>query len=54
MIVAVDDKPIKTAEEFLDAIETRQPGEQVVLTVIRAGRPVQVPLRLETASAGKD
>jgi len=47
LIVAVDEKPILSADSFLDAIEAKQPGEQVVLTVIRAGQTIQVPLTLE-------
>ena len=47
LIVAVDGKPAKTADGFLDAIESHRPGEQVVLTVVRSGREVQVPLVLE-------
>ena len=37
-IVAVDGRPIKTADDFLDAIEVKQPGDQVLITVIRGGR----------------
>jgi len=48
-IVAVDGRPIKTADDFLDAIEVKQPGDQVLITVVRAGRQVQIPLRLEAA-----
>ena len=49
MIVAVDGRPIKTADDFLEAVEAKQPGEQVVLTVIRDGQQVQAPLHLEVA-----
>lgn len=49
MIVAVDGKPIKTADDFLEAVESKQPGQQVVVTVIRAGQQVHVPVRLEVA-----
>ena len=48
LIVAVDGKPAKTADDFLDKVESHRPGEQVVLTVVRGGREVQVPLVLET------
>ena len=48
IIVAVDGQPIKTADDFLNAIEAKQPGNQVVITVVRAGQQLQVPLRLET------
>jgi S1-C subfamily serine protease len=46
MIVAVDGQPIKTAEDFLNAVETKQPGQQIVLTVLRAGQQLDVPLTL--------
>jgi S1-C subfamily serine protease len=49
LIAAVDGRPIKTADDFLDAIEAKQPGDQVMITVIRAGRQQQVPLRLESS-----
>lgn len=49
MIVAVDGKPIKTADDFLEAIESKPPGDQVVITVVRNGQQQQVPLRLEAA-----
>lgn len=47
MIVAVDGQPTKTADAFLSIIESKQPGEQVIITVIRGGQPKQVPLKLE-------
>ena len=47
LISAVDGKPTKTADEFLDAIESRRPGEQVALTVIRGNQQIQVPLVLD-------
>ncbi len=50
MIVAVDGRPIKTAEEFLSAVEAKQPGQQIVITVLRAGQRLDVPLTL--ASGG--
>jgi S1-C subfamily serine protease len=46
MIVAVDGRPVKTAEDFLNAVEAKQPSQQVVITVIRAGQQVDVPLTL--------
>jgi S1-C subfamily serine protease len=47
LIVAVDGKPTKTADDFLDAIESHHPGEQVMLTVIRSNQQVQIPLVLD-------
>jgi S1-C subfamily serine protease len=46
LIVAVDGRPIKTAEDFLNVVEAKQPGQQVVITVIRAGQQLDVPLTL--------
>ena len=46
MIVAVDGKPIKTADDFLGVIEAKQPGEQVTVTVIRGASGWDVPLKL--------
>jgi S1-C subfamily serine protease len=49
IIAAVDGKQIKTPNDFLDAIESKRPGDQVMLTIIRAGKLIQVPLLLEAA-----
>jgi S1-C subfamily serine protease len=46
LIVGVDGQPIETADDFLSAIESKQPGDQVTLHVIRDSREVQVPVRL--------
>lgn len=46
LIVAVDGKPVKDAQQFLDIIESKQPGDVVTLTVIREGRRVDIPVRL--------
>jgi len=46
IIVAVDGQPVQTAAAFVEKIEDHQPGEQIILTVIRKGRQIQVPLVL--------
>jgi S1-C subfamily serine protease len=46
LIVAVDGEKVVTAEDFLSLVETKQPGQDVVVTVIRGGSEVKVPLRL--------
>ncbi len=46
LIVGIDGKRIKTADDFLDIIESKQPGDTVVLTVSRGGREVTVPVKL--------
>jgi S1-C subfamily serine protease len=47
LIVAVDGTKILTADDFLSGIERRQPGEQVMLTIVRAGREMNVPVKLD-------
>lgn len=49
LIIAVDGKPIHTVEAFLSIVESRQPGQQVTVTVIRDGQQVKVPVTLEAA-----
>jgi len=47
LIVAVDGTKILTADDFLSAIERRQPGQQVIVTVIRGGREERIPVTLD-------
>jgi S1-C subfamily serine protease len=47
LIVAVDGKRIKTADDLLEVVETKQPGEQVTLTIVRGGREMNLPVMLE-------
>ncbi|NUQ65934.1 MAG: trypsin-like peptidase domain-containing protein [Pirellulales bacterium] len=47
LIVAVDGEPAKNVDDFLSCIESRQPGDQVAVTVVRDGRKLDVPVRLE-------
>lgn len=46
MIVAVDGQKIVSADEFLSAIESKRPGEEVTLTVVRDGHETAVRVRL--------
>jgi len=46
LIVAVDGQKVVTANDFLAFVEAKKPGQEVVITVIRQGREVQVPVRL--------
>ena len=46
-IVAVDGKPVRTAADFFDLIETKQPGDKIVLSIIRQGKQQQVSLQLD-------
>jgi S1-C subfamily serine protease len=46
LIVAVDGKQVRTRDDLLDIVESRQPGDRVMVTVIRELRPVDVPVVL--------
>jgi S1-C subfamily serine protease len=46
LIVALAGKPVATLDEMLDELERFQPGETVVLTLLRGGKTVEVKARL--------
>jgi len=47
LIVGVDGKQIHTADDLLNAIESKKPGDEVTVTVVRDGQETRVPVRLE-------
>jgi S1-C subfamily serine protease len=47
-IIAVDGAKATTADAFLSLIESHQPGERAVITVLRDGQAVDVPVTLST------
>jgi S1-C subfamily serine protease len=46
LIVAVDGEKVITADEFLSAIESKRPGDEVTISVIRGGKQTDVKVRL--------
>jgi S1-C subfamily serine protease len=46
LIVAVGGQPVKTADDFLSAIESKNPGDNVLITVQREGHRLEIPLVL--------
>jgi S1-C subfamily serine protease len=46
-IAAIDGQPVKIAGDVLDALENKQPTDQIVVTIVRRGRELQVPVRLD-------
>jgi S1-C subfamily serine protease len=46
IIVAVDGQSVDSASAFLEKIEEHQPGDRIVVTVIRGGENVQIPVTL--------
>jgi len=55
LIVGVDGQKATTADDFLTYIESKNPGDRVMLQIIRAGRELRVPLQLggEVGGNGK-
>ena len=47
LITAVDGKPVRTVAGFLSIVESKQPGERVMVSVTRDGSRVDVPVVLE-------
>ncbi|MBN2215827.1 MAG: trypsin-like peptidase domain-containing protein [Pirellulales bacterium] len=51
LIVGIDGQPVTDADEFMTYIESKEPGDQVTLAVVRDGRRTDVPVQL---AAGED
>ncbi|MCS6925129.1 MAG: PDZ domain-containing protein [Candidatus Binatia bacterium] len=47
LIVAVDNQPVRNAQEFSDKLRAYRPGDTVVFSVVRAGKPLQLSVQLE-------
>lgn len=45
-IVAIDKQPVASAAEFLGIIESKKPGDSVVLTILRDNKIVEIPITL--------
>jgi S1-C subfamily serine protease len=54
LIIEVDGKAIKTADDFLSIIESKNPGDSVVLTVVRDGKETRVAVRLGSSEVHDD
>lgn len=46
LIVGIDGQKVKRSDDLLGVIESKRPGDQVVLSVVRGGEKVQVPITL--------
>lgn len=46
LIVGIDGQKVKQSDDLLSVIETKKSGDQVVLTVVRGGQTIQVPVVL--------
>ena len=45
-IVAIDGQPVTKGDGLLEKIEEHQPGDKVVLSILRDGQPTQVSVTL--------
>lgn len=48
IIMAVDGKPVRARDDYFSIIENKRPGETIALTILRGGRQMEVPLKLES------
>ncbi len=51
LIVAVDAEKVTSAADLLSYIEQKSPGDEVVLTVVRGGRKLEVTIQLTTSES---
>jgi S1-C subfamily serine protease len=49
IITAVAGKPVASLDDILEVLETRQPGETVAVALLRAGKTVELKIRLAAA-----
>lgn len=54
LIVGVDGKEIKTADDFLGYIESKRPGDTVTLIIIRDDRPMEISVTLGGGPPGRE
>jgi S1-C subfamily serine protease len=47
LIVGVDGQPTLTVEDFLNTIESHEPGDRVIINVIREGKEMAIPVTLD-------
>jgi S1-C subfamily serine protease len=50
LIVAVDGQPVHTFDDLLARVEAKRPGDRIVLTIVRQGQRLEVPLTLALAN----
>jgi S1-C subfamily serine protease len=46
VVIAVGGDRVKTADDFLSAVESRNPGDTILITVLREGRQLDIPVVL--------
>ena len=51
VITAIDNQPVKSEDDLLSYIESKKPGDQVTLTILRNKKVLKIPVKLATTSA---
>lgn len=46
VIQAIDNRIVRSVDELWTAIETKKPGQEVTLHILRGGRPMKIPVKL--------
>ncbi|MEW6690664.1 MAG: PDZ domain-containing protein, partial [Pseudomonadota bacterium] len=46
VVTGVAGTPVASMDDLLEALERRQPGEVVAVTILRDGKPAEVKVRL--------
>lgn len=46
IIQSIDNRTVRSVDELWTVIETKKPGQQVTLQILRGGRPMKIPVKL--------
>ncbi len=52
LIVAIENTPVRTAQDFTEIMQRYSPGDQVAFSVLRRNQPLQIPVTLEEEPLG--
>ena len=47
LIIGIDGRRVKTFDDLLSYVESKKPGDTVLISILREGRRNQVPVELE-------
>jgi hypothetical protein len=50
LTVTIDDRPVQTLEDLAASLESKRPGNRLVLKVTRDGQERRIPIELGTGS----
>lgn len=50
IIMSVDNTPVRSADDLLSYVEQKKPGQIVILTILRSGHTLKIPVKLTLVS----